>query len=118
MAANPAATAMLTVLVTSVRPARCSRTGRARSRGRSARCSLSQASAIANSGKVIPNTYARPSTTPPPGLPEKADRAMTPASTGAQQEEAIPENTPKAKKLAESPPARVGGGQEPRQLMR
>ncbi len=35
--------------------------------------------------------------------PDRADRVITPASTGAQQELAIPEKTPRAKKLAESP---------------
>ena len=33
---------------------------------------------------------------------------MMPARTGAQQDEAMPENTPRAKKLAESP-RRVSG---------
>jgi two-component system, NarL family, sensor kinase len=45
---------------------------------------------------------------PPTALPDSADNVMTPASTGAQHEEATPEKTPRAKKLAESP-RRVSG---------
>ncbi|SKF62538.1 Uncharacterised protein [Mycobacteroides abscessus subsp. abscessus] len=42
------------------------------------------------------------------GEPDRADRAITPTSTGAQQLEATPEKTPRAKKLAESPRALSG----------
>lgn len=39
---------------------------------------------------------------------EMAESVSTPASTGAQQLEAIPENTPNAKKPAYPPPCRFG----------
>ena len=45
---------------------------------------------------------------PPIADPDSADSVITPASTGAQQDDAIPENTPRAKKLAESPRAVSG----------
>ena len=41
-------------------------------------------------------------------LPDRADSVMTPASTGAQQLLATPENTPRANMLAVSP--RVASG--------
>ena len=45
---------------------------------------------------------------PPITDPLNADRVITPTRTGAQHAEATPENTPRAKKLAESP-RRVSG---------
>src|SRR5690625_331250 len=103
MTAKAIATARLTVLVTRVRPPRRILRSRAWKRRRSPRRALSQIRAMTKRGKTIPNTNARPRATPPAADPESTDRVMPPARTGAQQLEAIPEKTPRAKKLAPSP---------------
>src|SRR5450830_764737 len=98
MTANPTATPTLIVLVT-----RTPAPTRIRTSLRSPSLALSHNSAIANSGKTIPKTYASPRARPPIADPDSADRVITPTRTGAQQLDAIPEKTPRAKKLAESP---------------
>lgn len=105
---NAVATAMFTVLVRRVWPATRRATGLALPQRRSLRCAASQTRAMISSGITIPKTNARPSSNPPNGLPERADRVITPTRTGAQQLDAMPEKTPRLKNVAES--ARVVSG--------
>lgn len=103
MMTKATATSRFTLLVCSVRPATVTLMGFARPQRRSLRRAASHTSAMTSSGMTMPNTNASPRTRPPSGLPERADRVITPARTGAQQLDAIPENTPRLKKVAVSP---------------
>src|SRR3990167_2273427 len=58
---------------------------------------LSMMTAKINSGATMPKTYAMVNTAPSKYDPGRADRASTPASTGAQHVVAIPENPPSPK---------------------
>ena len=107
--ANTTATATFIVFVTSVLFPTRSRTVLLWNERRCPSRRRSQKVASRNRGNTIPKTYASPSAADPASDDDSADSVMTPASTGAQHDDATPEKIPRAKTPAVS--LRSGAGE-------